>query len=571
MTEPQLDAQGEAREALSSAVADFGQRVLSDPRMIRSRMSDLLPDLPRERDLFVTAAEADVAGELTQHVQEQRLDPDTAVQLVSRSLTDRKSIDPASSTWVTTEYAQALGYRVRPEAPLAPPAPSQSGPPPQPTVTYAPYGAPNLQTAPPPPTPAAGPGGYPGYPPPQAPAGGGAYTTPMPPPGGGYAPTQGPGAGQAPAGVPPQATPPWVPPTSPPKQPNRWRNRWPILAVAAVVVVGLIAGLFVWAPWHKVPVAPTAVHAQSPTATSVLVSWSPSSGGATINQYLILRDGTQVGSVPASQTSYVDNGLAPGTRHQYTIIAVSGTQRSQPSKSVPVTTITPSPVGLAVGQATWTSVQFHWSPPPNSPAPSGYAIVVNGAPGVTLPGGTTSYNDTGLQIATTYQYQVVAIWGSQQSSRSRVLAVTTLAAPLQGSAPLQVKTLSVPAGSTGVSVGETWSDSWTFTPTCTATGCTLKTNGEWAPPNLKAAPFTVTLTGSGAWYVGSATAYITTCGSVNVKNTVSLRITPDNGAVNQGAWSSWHGTWVVSSPYTTESNGDYCPTQSWTLSLNGTY
>ena len=42
MTEPQLDAQGEARDALSSVVADFGPRVLSDPRMLGSRMSCLL-------------------------------------------------------------------------------------------------------------------------------------------------------------------------------------------------------------------------------------------------------------------------------------------------------------------------------------------------------------------------------------------------------------------------------------------------------------------------------------------------------------------------------------------------
>ena len=91
MTE-QLDTHSEAREALSSAVADFGQRVLSDPRMLRSRMSDLLPDMPKERELLVTAAEADVAGELTRHVQEQRLDPDTAVQLVAGALTDRRSI-----------------------------------------------------------------------------------------------------------------------------------------------------------------------------------------------------------------------------------------------------------------------------------------------------------------------------------------------------------------------------------------------------------------------------------------------------------------------------------------------
>jgi hypothetical protein len=116
MSEQQLDAQGEAHQALSTVVTDYGQRVLSDPRMIGNIVTDLLPDLPRERGLLVTAAEADVAGELTQRVQHQHLDPDTAVQMVARSLIERKSIDPAASMWVTTEYAQALGYPVRPAA-----------------------------------------------------------------------------------------------------------------------------------------------------------------------------------------------------------------------------------------------------------------------------------------------------------------------------------------------------------------------------------------------------------------------------------------------------------------------
>ena len=122
MTE-QLDAQGEAREALSTMVTDYSKRILSDPRMLGNVVTDLLPDLPRERRLLVTGAESDVAGELTRHVEEHHLDPDTAVQLVARSLTDRTALDPAASMWVTTQYAQALGYRVRSDASPPPPPP----------------------------------------------------------------------------------------------------------------------------------------------------------------------------------------------------------------------------------------------------------------------------------------------------------------------------------------------------------------------------------------------------------------------------------------------------------------
>ena len=117
----QLDTQGEAHEALGTAVASYGHRVLSDPHTLGNLVADLLPDLPRERSLLVTAAEAGVAAEMRQHVEEQHIDPDTAVQLMARALSERRAIDPAASMWVASEYAQALGYQVRPYTAAVPP------------------------------------------------------------------------------------------------------------------------------------------------------------------------------------------------------------------------------------------------------------------------------------------------------------------------------------------------------------------------------------------------------------------------------------------------------------------
>ncbi len=248
MNEQQLDAQGEAHEALGAVVNDYGKQVLSDPRMLGNLVTDLLPDLPRERSLLVTAAESGVAGELTRHVQEQRLDADTAVQLVARSLTDRRSIDPAASTWVATEYAQALGYR----------APSAARPTSVPTAVAA--AAPvmtavapnaNPQTAPPQPYPAAGP--YGGYP---AAGSAGGY------PAGGY-----------PTGIPPQGPPSW--PAQPPAR--RRRNLVPVIAaggtalvVAIYFAVAAVVGIAPFAkhtPKHSPPQAgptPTHTHTTAP-------------------------------------------------------------------------------------------------------------------------------------------------------------------------------------------------------------------------------------------------------------------------------------------------------------------
>jgi hypothetical protein len=297
MTE-QLDNQGEAREALSSLVNDYSKRVLSDPRMLGNIVTDLLPDLPRERSLLVTAAEADVAGELTRHVEEHHLDPDTAVQLVARSLTDRRALDPAASTWVTTEYAQALGYRVRSDAAPPPSAPPGGGyAPPPPGGGFAP--PPQGGYAPPSPTPAgstapttdpqpdwqhqqtapgggysppSSPGG--GYSPPSSPGGGyappsgGGYSPPSgggyaPPSGGGYSPPSSPGGGYAPPSGGGYSAPPsgggYVPPSGggygpppggqsvpplpgqmpwgPPTPPSRKRNLVPLLTAGGLALV----------------------------------------------------------------------------------------------------------------------------------------------------------------------------------------------------------------------------------------------------------------------------------------------------------------------------------------------
>lgn len=365
---------------------------------------------------------------------------------------------------------------------------------------------------------------------------------------------------------------PWppAPPAPPPSGPGRMRETW-IISLSAVVVVGLAVGLVVWAPWHKVPVAPAAVHAQSPTATSVLVSWAPSQGGATIDYYLVLRDGRQVGDVPASQTSYTDTGLAPGTAHRYTIIAASGTQRSSPSLAVKVTTIAPSPVGLAVAQQTWTSVDVHWSPSSKGPVPDEYLIYSGGTSIAAVPGTVDSYSVTGLTPGTAYQYQVAAKWGGRESRLSAALTATTLTPPLQGSVPVHFTTLSTPGSGASLSVGQKWNDTWTFSSACTANRCTLTTHAEFAAPGFAAQPFTMTLSSSGSGYAGSTRADITKCGSINVKNTVTLSVTPDKGAVQNGGWNAWSGTMVLNSPYVTASSTTFCPAQSWHFAVTGTH
>jgi hypothetical protein len=83
---------------------------------------------------------------MRQHVEEQHIDPDTAVQLVARALSERRAINPTAGLWVATEYARALGYQVRPSAAAAPAGqapqrpPGQFWPPAVPPQSWPPAG-----------------------------------------------------------------------------------------------------------------------------------------------------------------------------------------------------------------------------------------------------------------------------------------------------------------------------------------------------------------------------------------------------------------------------------------------
>jgi hypothetical protein len=330
-----------------------------------------------------------------------------------------------------------------------------------------------------------------------------------------------------------------------------------------------VAGLLLWSPWSTPPPgAPAAVVATSRTATSAVVSWAASKGGATPDHYLVLRDGKQVGSVAASQTSFTDDGLAPGSTHHYTIIAAAGSQRSSDSVATRVTTIAPGPVSLAEGKATWTTATFHWSPSPLGPAPTAYDIESAGSAVATVPGTVTSYNVTGLSPGHSYEYQVIAHWGNTKSDPSAAVTVSTLAPPLNGNEPVNLNTVSTPGGGASLKVGDHWSDNWLIGPHCTTSGCTMTAHADLGAPGFAIKAFILGLHGSGAKYSGSTQTQISTCSTVEDTNTVTLTVDP-KGAVSNGAWSTWTGTMTVSAPYTTVGN-EFCPAQSWTFAVSGT-
>jgi hypothetical protein len=134
---------------------------------------------------------------------------------------------------------------------------------------------------------------------------------------------------------------------------RRRRRRGGYVAVA-VVLLALVAGVVIWAPWRKPPLLqPTGLAAGARTTSSVAFHWSGPATGPSPDKYLILHNGKVISSVPGTVTRFHSTGLAPATAYQYRVAAVRGGKRSAPSRVLTVNTKSP-PVSAARWQGRWT-------------------------------------------------------------------------------------------------------------------------------------------------------------------------------------------------------------------------
>ena len=197
------------------------------------------------------------------------------------------------------------------------------------------------------------------------------------------------------------------------------------------------------------PSVPTGLATTSDTASSVGLSWTASTGGAT--GYTVYRNGTALGTTTTA--TYTDSTVAPSTTYQYTVDAYnSGGTHSAQSTVLPVTTPAASPApsvptGLATTSDTASSVGLSWTA--STGGATGYTVYRNGtALGTTT---TATYTDSTVAPSTTYQYTVDAYnSGGTHSAQSTVLPVTTPAA-----APSKVTWVQGASASTGTQVTST--------------------------------------------------------------------------------------------------------------------
>jgi Fibronectin type III domain len=231
------------------------------------------------------------------------------------------------------------------------------------------------------------------------------------------------------------------------------------------------------------------------------------------------------------------------------------------------------PAGLAAGQATTSSVSFHWSPPATGPLPDQYLVFYNGRIVARLAGTVTSWQATGLAPASDFAYRVQAVRGGMPSPVSAVLLLNTATPPVsdaQLTGPWNVDGKIVEgASSLSGNHGTAWSEYWTTTPQCTNGPCAVRLTGM-----LNGHSFKVTLARAGAVYTGTTNANVIPCGtgpgSFADPSTLRFRITVTSGGVSGQNWiaNGWSGSLVMSSPYVTSGNY-FCNPTTLKLTLAG--
>lgn len=333
---------------------------------------------------------------------------------------------------------------------------------------------------------------------------------------------------------------------------------------------------------RTLPAMPEGLEQTGSSATSATIGWAPPARGPAPETYVVTRDGTEVATVPGTQTSYTDTGLEPGGVYSYVVVAVTGAARSQPSAELVAVTPLAAPTGIKAAKVTTSAVTVQWSRPAG-PEPTGYVVRPGDTDVATVSGTTLSYTDNGLAPATTYRYSVLAVLDGLRSDPSAVLSVTTqtptvASGHLAGSWPVDGKVTSVTGSVTlgGTAArGQTFGWTWDFASTCKAGACPAVVSGYFASH-----PFSVKVAPSNGTYKGSAVAHISHCqglgSTVDVKNTVRLDLTVTRAALVSSIWSvtSWKGTLTVTSPYTSAGTSgnlrSFCPASSLTAAVSAT-
>ena len=176
------------------------------------------------------------------------------------------------------------------------------------------------------------------------------------------------------------------------------------------------------------PTPPSSLNATATSSSQVSLSWGASSDNLGVASYFIERctgsgcsSFSQIGTAPATATSFVDGGLTPNTAYGYRVRASDGSGNFSAYSNVATTTTLPdstpptAPATLGASAVSSTRIDLSWAAATDNVGVTGYLIERCQGSGcssfaqIAAPLGTgTTYSDTTAVAGTTYGYRVRA-------------------------------------------------------------------------------------------------------------------------------------------------------------------
>jgi fibronectin type 3 domain-containing protein len=185
------------------------------------------------------------------------------------------------------------------------------------------------------------------------------------------------------------------------------------------------------------PVAPTSLLATPTSGTQIELTWTEPNSNQTGFAIERSTDGTnytQIATVGANTTSYLDTGLNTGTQYDYRVRATNAAGVSDYSPVATATTPVPpaAPSNPQTTSITTSEVDLAWQD--NSNNEDGFKVYRRAGANAfsliaKLPANTTSFQDKGLSAGTTYDYHVRAFNIAGLSNFAAISATTVAAAP----------------------------------------------------------------------------------------------------------------------------------------------
>jgi streptogramin lyase len=192
------------------------------------------------------------------------------------------------------------------------------------------------------------------------------------------------------------------------------------------------------APATVAPAAPSNLTAAAASTSEIDLTWSDNSSSETGFKVESSLDGTTwnlLATTAANATSYQSTGLNPATTYQYRVRATNAAGDSANSNTASATTaqaVPAAPGNLTATAVSTSQINLTWSE--SSTNATGFKVEMsqNGSTWTlltTTAAGVTSYQVTGLNTATTYQFRVRATSAVGDSANSSVVTATTLPVP----------------------------------------------------------------------------------------------------------------------------------------------